>query len=70
MSLVVHEIPDGTQDPCCMCGTPTAFWYEPRDVPLCEPCSNRKDVTLRSLPDKASWARKFRHYKPAESVVS
>ncbi len=69
MSLIVHAIDDGVKDPCCVCGEPTEFWYEPRDVPLCWKCANKKDVTLRVLPSKEIWAKRYNNYTASGSVA-
>ena len=38
---------------CCMCGTPTPFWYPQKDVPLCKGCANDHDAT--DIPSKQEW---------------
>jgi hypothetical protein len=38
---------------CAFCRRPTNFWFEPKDVAVCEPCAATHDET--DVPTKAEW---------------
>lgn len=51
--------PEGFGPPmerCCFCRRVTPFWYEPKDVPVCEDCS--KNHSPKDVPSKEDWCAK------------
>lgn len=54
----------GTRENCCVCRTPTLFWYGtgPDNVALCEPCAAVTEAS--QLPSKAEWIAKERRLTP------
>ena len=55
---VVHdgEAPGALRENCCICRTKTNYWYEPKDVALCEHCA--KTTKRAALPTKEEWCAK------------
>ena len=55
---VVHdgEAPGALRENCCMCRTKTNYWYEPKDIALCEHCA--KTTKRAALPTKEEWCAK------------
>lgn|GEM_PF-3090729 len=51
---------------CCVCRTPTRFWFTPRDVALCPPCA--ETATESSLPTKTEWFAAERAHAPRTFV--
>lgn len=70
---VVHdgEAPGAIRENCCICRTKTNYWYEPKDIALCEHCA--KTTKRAALPTKEEWCAKedaiFKqenpHWRPA-----
>ena len=70
---VVHdgEAPGALRENCCICRTKTNYWYEPKDVALCEHCA--KTTKRAALPTKEEWCakedaiskQKNSHWRPA-----
>lgn len=40
---------------CCICGTPTPYWYLPKDVALCQECA--KITVYENIPEKDQWLK-------------
>ena len=61
---VVHDgSADGdVQERCCMCRAKTRFWYDPKDVAMCEPCA--KKTKHEDVPSKAEWCEKEHRLDP------
>lgn len=55
---VVHdgEAPGALRENCCICRTKTNYWYEPKDIALCEHCA--KTTKRVALPTKEEWCAK------------
>ena len=55
---VVHdgEAPGALRENCCICRTKTNYWYEPKDIALCEHCA--KTTKRAALPTKEEWCAK------------
>lgn len=49
----VHRVFGGEHDDCCVCGTPTPFWLEKKDVPICLQCTDT--APYGEIPDKREW---------------
>ena len=70
---VVHdgEAPGALRENCCICRTKTNYWYEPKDIALCEHCA--KTTKRAALPTKEEWCakedaiskQKNSHWRPA-----
>ena len=41
---------------CCLCRTPTRFWFTPKDVACCPECG--ATATPDMLPSKTEWLAK------------
>jgi hypothetical protein len=54
----------GPFERCCFCHTPTPFWYEPNDVPVCERCAKSKK--LSEIPTKEEWIKQEEKYESEE----
>lgn len=55
---VVHdgEAPGALRENCCICRAKTNYWYEPKDIALCEHCA--KTTKRAALPTKEEWCAK------------
>ena len=71
MSLkIVHDdTPDWeVQELCCLCRTPTRWWYGtgPDNVAVCPDCA--KTATHKDLPTKEQWFKKERALSGKEAA--
>ena len=55
----VQREPDNLGPPherCAFCANATPYWYEPKDIPVCQKCAI--DVTHDEVPSKEEWAKR------------
>lgn len=41
---------------CCFCRTPTRYWFQPKDVAVCQDCAEH--MTVAEVPTKDEWFAK------------
>lgn len=64
MTIQVHRCQyDNGRENCCHCGEPTAFWFEPKDVPLCPACAKKLNNHM-AVPSKKEWLESLGYVLP------
>lgn len=58
-------LPNWPLENCALCFKPTRYWYEPKDIALCQSCA--KTAEAEALPSKVEWCTQVRERMKARA---